>query len=252
MSSYPQRDQFWAHMYCRRLFKSCACQTIGHRAVLLCVHIAHTEDAARYQGPVMFWNSQLMETLGFSSRRMLDDARDRAVQGGWLVYERPHDRAVGQYWTVLPSGVGRYDDRPIEEPVTCVAGDTRTDTRTYTQTDTQTDTQFTLRNTDPPVALSDFVFPLIGGQTWTLPLDDVQRYSQRFEHLDVPRILRHIQVWCEENPKNRKTGERGMRRCIVGWLGRCQDSGRDRKVDPGDGRSKTAAERLEEKLRVHA
>jgi hypothetical protein len=37
----------------------------------LIVHIAHTEDAARYRGPVRFWNSQLVETLGLPFERAL-------------------------------------------------------------------------------------------------------------------------------------------------------------------------------------
>lgn len=112
---YPQRESHFAHKVTRLLFKSCACQDMGHYAVLLVCHVAHTEDAARYQGPVRFWNSQLMETLGFKSPKQLTDARRRAIERGWLNYEREHDRAVGYYWTAIPASVVRFDDAPIEE-----------------------------------------------------------------------------------------------------------------------------------------
>ncbi len=115
MSSYPtDRKPYFAHRITRLLFKSCAAQRIGQDAVLLVIHIAHTEDAARYQGPVRFWNSQLNEVLGFRSPKSLNNARAKAVEAGWLVYERPHDRADGRYWTTIPPYVERFNDEPIE------------------------------------------------------------------------------------------------------------------------------------------
>lgn len=111
---YPQRDSHFAHKAVRLLFKSCAAQDIGQNACLLVCHIAHTEDAARYQGPVRFWNGQLMETLGFRSPKQLTDARKRAQDSGWLHYERDGNRSVGRYWVEVPSDVTQYDDSPIE------------------------------------------------------------------------------------------------------------------------------------------
>lgn len=112
--SYPKREPYYAHKLTRLLFKSCAAQSLGQDAVLLVIHIAHTEDAAKYQGPVRFWNSQLNEVLGFRSPKSLNNARHRAIQGGWLNYERCHDRAVGSYWTIIPARVTRFNDEPIE------------------------------------------------------------------------------------------------------------------------------------------
>lgn len=114
MSAYPSREPFYAHRLTRLLFKSCAAQSIGQDAVLLIIHIAHTEDAARYQGPVRFWNSQLNEVLGFRSPKTLNNARTKAVQAGWLIYERKHDRTDGRYWTCIPQSVLAFDDEPIE------------------------------------------------------------------------------------------------------------------------------------------
>ena len=118
---YPTRDRCFAHKATRLLFKSCACQDLGHHSVLLIVHIAHTEDAARYQGAVRFWNSQLMETLGFKSPKQLTDARRRACDAGWLNYTRENDRAVGRYWVLIPPTVMKFDDLPIEESSTILS-----------------------------------------------------------------------------------------------------------------------------------
>jgi hypothetical protein len=112
--TYPARDKYYAHKLTRLLFKSCAAQSIGQDAVLLIIHIAHTEDAARYQGPVRFWNSQLNEVLGFRSPKSLNNARSKAVNAGWLVYSRKNDRADGLYFTTIPKNVIAFDDEPIE------------------------------------------------------------------------------------------------------------------------------------------
>jgi hypothetical protein len=114
MAEYPKRDSHHAHKLTRLLFKSCACQSIGHHAALLVIHIAHTEDAARYQYPVRFWNGQLMNAMGWTSPKQLSDARRKAVDGGWLHYERDSDRTVGRYWTLIPESVTAFNDEPIE------------------------------------------------------------------------------------------------------------------------------------------
>jgi hypothetical protein len=114
MSTYLTREKYFAHRLTRLLFKSCAAQSIGQDAVLLIIHIVHTEDAARYQGPVRFWNSQLNEVLGFRSPKSLNNARSKAVNAGWLVYERKNDRTDGLYFTTIPPYVERFDDSPIE------------------------------------------------------------------------------------------------------------------------------------------
>lgn len=113
---YPtNRKSHYAHRITRVLFKSCAALDIGHHAVHLIIHVAHTEDAARYRGPVRFWNSQLLSTLGLSSPKQLNAARQKAIDAGWLVYARSHDRAVGQYWTQIPGHLLSMDDTPIED-----------------------------------------------------------------------------------------------------------------------------------------
>jgi len=114
MTSRPKRNSFFAHRLVRLLFKTCAPQDIGEQAVLLIIHIAHTEDAIRYSKPVSFWNSQLDSVLGFKSPKQLNQARQRAIQAGWLHYERTGDRQPGLYWTDIPSRFEALSDAPIE------------------------------------------------------------------------------------------------------------------------------------------
>lgn len=112
--NYPKREPFFAHKFVRLLTKSCAAQDIGLNAfALLCV-IAHQEDSARYSGPVRFWNEQLMNVLGFKSPKQLNDCRAKAIQFGWLGYERSGNREVGRYAVTIPEGFEGLDDSPIE------------------------------------------------------------------------------------------------------------------------------------------
>lgn len=114
MSTYPKREQFFAHKFVRLLTKSCAAQDIGLNAfALLCV-VAHQEDSARYSGAVRFWNEQLMNVLGFKSPKQLNDCRSKAVEFGWLNYERTGNREVGRYFVTIPEAFEGLDDTPIE------------------------------------------------------------------------------------------------------------------------------------------
>lgn len=114
---YPKssRGKFFAHKFVRLLMKSCAAQDMGQNAVLLCVFIAHTEDAMHYSGACRFWNEQLLSVMGFRSAKQLDTARDKAVEAGWLVYDRPGNRAVGRYWVTIPEQFADLSDSPMGE-----------------------------------------------------------------------------------------------------------------------------------------
>jgi len=118
---YPTRDQFFAHKFVRLLQKSCAALDLGQGTCLLLCFVAHTEDAARYSGPVRFWNEQLMTTMGWKSPKQLNDARKRAVDAGWLVYHREGHREVGRYWVTIPE---EYSDVPdsVIEPIHSAGG----------------------------------------------------------------------------------------------------------------------------------
>jgi hypothetical protein len=88
---------------------------IGQNACLLLCYIAHTEDAARYSGPVRFWNEQLMTVMGFKSPKQLNEARSKAESAGWLVYERSGNREVGRYWVTVPEHFEGLSDAVIED-----------------------------------------------------------------------------------------------------------------------------------------
>lgn len=116
MGERKQRDSHFAHRFVRILHKSCAAQDIGRDACLLLCFIAHTEDAARYSGPVRFWNSQFLETMAFNSLKQLRVARQKAVDEGWLIYGRKNNRSVGNYKVVIPERFSHLSDAPMEEP----------------------------------------------------------------------------------------------------------------------------------------
>jgi hypothetical protein len=115
VNAYPKRDVFFSHRFVRLLQKSCAAQDIGANACLFLCYIVHTEDAARYTGPVRFWNEQLMNVMGFKSPKQLNDARSKAESAGWLVYERSGNREVGRYWVTIPPDFEGLSDTVIEE-----------------------------------------------------------------------------------------------------------------------------------------
>ena len=87
MSDYPKRSSHFAHKFCRTLTKSAAAQELGPEACWLLSVIVHQEDAIRYSRPVTFWNDQLLPLCGFGSRKRLESARRKAIEGGWIHYK---------------------------------------------------------------------------------------------------------------------------------------------------------------------
>lgn len=116
-STYPKRAAYFAHRYCRLLTKTCAAQEVGPVAFVLCVTVAHLEDAKRYSGPVTFYNEQLMPLAGVTKWRSLNRARERAAAAGWLHYEPGNkgQRMPGRYWVTIPERFVAIDDTPCDE-----------------------------------------------------------------------------------------------------------------------------------------
>jgi hypothetical protein len=117
---YPKRDPFFAHKFIRLMHKAAIAAEIGRDAFSLLTVIAHTEDAMRYRGPAKFWNSQLIETLGFTKWDQFDKARRRAIDAGWLQYFGDGKRTAGEYFVTIPVGYEQISDSPIEETCTTV------------------------------------------------------------------------------------------------------------------------------------
>lgn len=113
---YPKREAYFAHRFIRVLTKSCVTMDIGRDACLLLVYIAMQEDAARYRYPIKFWNSTLMQLMGFTSPKQLNSVRQKAVDAGWLAYFRDGTRDVGRYFVTIPPEFQDVDDRPIYSP----------------------------------------------------------------------------------------------------------------------------------------
>ena len=111
---YPKRPPFYAHKFVRLLTKSCATQDIGRDACLLLCFIAHQEDAVHYRKPVKFWNVNLMHVMGFNSPKQLNNCRETAIKGGWLVYWRGGNRELGEYFVTVPPHVESLTDTAIE------------------------------------------------------------------------------------------------------------------------------------------
>lgn len=120
MSSYPKREPFFAHRFVRLMHKAAVAAEIGRDAFSLLVVIAHTEDAMRYRGAAKFWNSQLIETLGFTKWDQFDKARAKAIDAGWLDYSGDGKRTAGEYFVTIPDGYEQISDTPIEETCTLV------------------------------------------------------------------------------------------------------------------------------------
>jgi hypothetical protein len=113
--SYPKRETHFAHKTFRLMHKASVAAEIGRDAFCIVAVVLHTEDAARYRGPVRFYNAQLMETLGFAKWESFAKARQRAIDCGWLVYSGDGKRSAGQYFVTVPEGYGDICDSPIEE-----------------------------------------------------------------------------------------------------------------------------------------
>ena len=121
---YPKRGPFFAHKSLRLMHKAAVPAEIGRDAFALITVVVLTEDAARYRGPVRFYNAQLMETLGFTKWETFAKVRSRAVESGWLNYKGCGKRTAGLYWVTVPEGFDQIDDSPMEEPADSLSPDT--------------------------------------------------------------------------------------------------------------------------------
>jgi hypothetical protein len=115
MIEYPKKGPYYAHKTFRLMHKSMIAAELGRDVLCLLAVILHTEDAARYRGPVSYFNSQLIETLGFKKWEQFDTARKKAIDAGWLQYEGCGKRSAGRYFITIPEGYEQIDDGLMEE-----------------------------------------------------------------------------------------------------------------------------------------
>ena len=241
--TYPKRSPCYAHKLTRLIFKSCASQTIGHQAALLVIHIAHTEDAARYQGPVRFWNSQLSETLGFKSPKQLNSARNAAIEAGWLHYDREHARAVGYYRTEIPASVAKFDDLPIEDSLS-EYGKQEAGSLSDNGTGRGIGSGKPSYPIPNPICSSEassepssYSFATVGkgGGRWTLPQSILDEFAEAYPGIDLDAEFKKVRAWLTANKSRRKTNA-GMPRFLNTWLSKAQDQSKSppKQLTKGD------------------
>ena len=118
MIEYPKKGSHYAHKTFRLMHKAMVAADYGRDVFCLLAIILHTEDAARYRGPVSYYNTQLMETLGFKKWEQFAAVRKKAIESGWLQYEGCGKRTPGRYFVTIPEGFEQVDDGLMEE---CIA-----------------------------------------------------------------------------------------------------------------------------------
>lgn len=115
MIDYPQKGSHYAHKTFRLMHKAMVAADYGRDVFCLLSIILHTEDAARYRGPVSYYNTQLMETLGFKKWEQFNAVRAKAIDSGWLQYGGCGKRTPGKYFVTIPEGFEQVDDGLMEE-----------------------------------------------------------------------------------------------------------------------------------------
>jgi hypothetical protein len=115
---YPKRPKMFAYKYGRLLGKTVAAFDIGADTCYMLMQIVLQEDAKRYSGPVVFWNHSLSNICGFGSPKRLINARKKAVEAGWLHYEKGGKTRAARYWVTIPEGCLDMDDAPMDEDST--------------------------------------------------------------------------------------------------------------------------------------
>lgn len=129
-ADYPKRPSFFANRFVRLLGKACVANTLGPSTALMLTFIAHQEDAAGYRGPVTYWNGQLLPLIGLDSVDALERLRRKAIDAGWLHYDRGSRFTPASYWVTIPDKYAGWDDAPTcEMPGEYTGGTAKDETR---------------------------------------------------------------------------------------------------------------------------
>lgn len=70
------------------------------------------------------------------------------------------------------------------------------------------------------------------GTQWEPKPEQIEKWTEAYQAIDVPRELLAASAWLESNPKRRKTS-RGIARFCNSWLARAQDKGGSGMTKPG-------------------
>lgn len=81
----------------------------------------------------------------------------------------------------------------------------------------------TTQEPDPPV----YVLPCIKNQNYGVTQAQIDEWAEAYPNVDVDLALKRILAWLNANPKRRKTVQ-GCPRFINIWLGKDQDSGKNK------------------------
>jgi hypothetical protein len=79
-----------------------------------------------------------------------------------------------------------------------------------------------------PPGSEDVALPLADGSAYLASASDSAEWSRAYPSVDLAQEFRHMRQWLLADPSRRKT-PRGVRKFVVGWLGRAQDKPRPRQ-----------------------
>jgi hypothetical protein len=255
MTTYPQRPKFFAFRFCRLMAKVCLANEIGPDACWLLTTVAMCEDAKGYCGAVTYFNEHLAPLVGSGSVDSLARVRTKAVDAGWLHYEKGAKHVAARYWVVIPPQFcGRMDDRPdvafdedtteyirtsAEECAEETAENVRKKPRrnrgecaehstlTTSPSPDPEDCVVVASDTAPSASLDElFGFPCNGSPCWwSLTSAQVEAWQTLFPGVQVETECRKALGWVDANPHKRKTA-RGMKKFLYGWIARENDRGK--------------------------
>ena len=82
-----------------------------------------------------------------------------------------------------------------------------------------------------PQSAAVLMMPLVDKTEYEIFQKDIDEWQEAYPAVDVLQQLKAMRVWCNDNPKNKKT-RNGVRRFINGWLDREQNKSRRVQAAP--------------------
>lgn len=120
---------FFAHRVIRAMTKVCATHEVGLDGLGFIAVIALQWDTIRYNRPVSYHISVLMNILDIKSKDSFYRIEKRCLASGWLKKRNQGTRKAVLYWVDIPERFGEIPDTPTEDGDDATA-ETRTNSRT--------------------------------------------------------------------------------------------------------------------------